>query len=379
MLWDKLTDKSDELLNFLTENSKVELSDEQLRQLAEKLQQTGYVGRKINQQEEYDYQSAYRQLPGRQRRLAFRGLIRVAAILGLPLFLGIAAYFLLSESGRTELQLSEQEQVKPGERKAVLKMADGSEVELTGQQGEIKEINGVAIYMDSLGLRYEGGGKSEEIVEIENRIRIPRGGEYLLVLSDGTKVWLNADSELKYPVVFGKKRREVTIVGEAYLEVVRDTARPFVVRTAMGSVEVLGTKFNVQAYRGEQRLVTTLVEGAVACRQFKGDRSVVLKPDQQVVIDATGIGEVRTVKTGIYTGWKNGMFVFENERLEDILNQLSRWYDIEVFYSDMQLKNLHFSGDLSRFKDISVFFRMFENSADITFSLKGKTLTVGRK
>lgn len=379
MLWDKLTDKSDELLNFLTENSKVELSDEQLRQLAEKLQQTGYVGRKINQQEEYDYQSAYRQLPGRQRRLAFRGLIRVAAILGLPLFLGIAAYFLLSESGRTELQLSEQEQVKPGERKAVLKMADGSEVELTGQQGEIKEINGVAIYMDSLGLRYEGGGKSEEIVEIENRIRIPRGGEYLLVLSDGTKVWLNADSELKYPVVFGKKRREVTIVGEAYLEVVRDTTRPFVVRTAMGSVEVLGTKFNVQAYRGEQRLVTTLVEGAVACRQFKGDRSVVLKPDQQVVIDATGIGEVRTVKTGIYTGWKNGMFVFENERLEDILNQLSRWYDIEVFYSDMQLKNLHFSGDLSRFKDISVFFRMFENSADITFSLKGKTLTVGRK
>lgn len=378
MLWDTLPDKADELLDSLVQGTDSELTDEQLQELAEKWQQPGYAAGKLRHQQRFDYQFAYRRiLYLHRRRLVYR-MMRYAAILTLAFGIGLLAYRLLQNPDANQ-EVKQLVTVKPGEMKAILRMADGREVELTGQKEKLRESNGAVIAIDSSGMRYAPQPDAADDVEIENSISIPRGGEYMLTLSDGTKIWLNADSELRYPVAFRKGKREVTVVGEAYLEVAHDPHAPFIVRTVMGSVEVLGTKFNVQAYREEQSLVTTLVEGSVVCRQEKGGKAVVLKPSQQVTIDENGIGKVRYVKSELFTGWKDGMFIFENARLEDILAQLSRWYDIRVVYTDELLKELHFSGDLSRFKDINIFFRMFEQSADITFSLKEKTLTVSRK
>lgn len=378
MLWEALPDKADKLLESLLQGTDTELTDEQLRQLAEKWQQPGYAAGKLRQHRHYDYQLAYRRILHLHRRRRAYRLMRYAAILTLSLGIGLLAYRLLQHP-ETNQEVKQLVTVKPGEMKAILRMADGREVELTGQKEKLRESNGAVIVIDSSGMRYAHQPDVADDAEIENSISIPRGGEYMLTLSDGTKIWLNADSELRYPVIFRKGRREVTVVGEAYLEVAHDPQAPFIVRTAMGSVEVLGTRFNVQAYREEQSLVATLVEGSVVCHQERGLEAVVLKPGQQVTIDENGMGKVRYVKSELYTGWKDGMFIFENERLEDILKQLARWYDIRVVYTDEQLKELHFSGDLSRFKDIQVFFRMFEQSADITFALKEKTLTVGRK
>ena len=380
MLWDKLVEKSEELLEHLVNNPEKELSDERLRELSEKMQQPGYARQKLKEQQGFDYYPAFRQIADRQRRFQMRRAMRIAASIGLPLCLGVTAYFFLADP-LEPLQPSQTAMtvVKPGGNKAILEMANGQIVELAGQQGEIREINGTAIRMDSAGIRYAHRTEKADEQELENRIRIPRGGEFRLVLSDGTRVWLNADSELKYPVTFGKDKREVSISGEAYFEVSRDTVRPFIVRAKAGKVCVLGTEFNVRAYREEKQLVATLVQGKVACSLPQGEKTVILQADEQVVIDKNGIGPIRKVNPRLYVGWKDGLFVFENERLEEILIQLSRWYDIEVSYTDMHLKDLHFSGDLSRFKDIEVFLKMFENSADIAFSLKGKTLTVSRR
>lgn len=378
MLWDTFPDKSDELLDYLMRGTEPEIPDEQLQQLAEKWQQPGYAATKLRQQQRYDYQLAYQRFYHLRRRKIVYQTVRYAAILVLALGIGLLAYSLLRSSD-TQPEVRQMAGVKPGEMKAILKMADGREVTLTGQKAQLRESNGAVISVDSSGMRYVRPTAKMEDAGIENSISIPRGGEYMLILSDGTKIWLNADSELKYPVTFRKDRREVTVSGEAYLEVAPNPQAPFIVKTAMGNVQVLGTRFNVQAYWEEQRLVTTLVEGSVVCRQKEGEKTVVLKPGQQVTIDGKGIGKVKLVKAQLYTGWKDGMFNFENERLEDILKQLSRWYDIRVVYTDEQLKELHFSGDLSRFKDIQVFFRMFEQSADIAFVLQEKTLTVSRK
>lgn len=380
MLWDKLEDKSEELLEHLINSPEKDLPDGRLRKLSEKMQQPGYVGQKLKEQQGFDYHPAFLQISGRYRWLRIRRAMRIAALIGLPLCLGVMAYFFLADTtDPSHLAGTTIATVKPGGNKAILEMANGQFVELSGQQGEIREINGTSIQMDSAGIRYTNRTEKEGGQELENCIRIPRGGEFHLVLSDGTKVWLNAESELKYPVAFGKDRREVSIAGEAYFEVSRDTNRPFIVRARAGNIRVLGTEFNIRAYRDEERLVTTLVEGKVACSLPQGEKTVFLQPDEQVVIDKNGIGQVLKVKSRLYVGWKDGLFVFENERLEEILNQLSRWYDIEIFYTDVRLKDLHFSGDLSRFKDIDIFFKMFENSADIAFSLKGKTLTVSKR
>ncbi len=380
MLWDKLVEKSEELLEHLINRPEKELSDGRLRELSKKMQQPGYAGQKLKEQQGFDYYPAFRQIADRQRRFRIRRTMRIAALIGLPLCLGVMAYFFLvhsvDSSPSSEMAMTV---VKPGGNKATLEMANGQIVELSGQQQEIREINGTTIRIDSTGIQYAHRTEKADGQELANRIRVPRGGEFHLILSDGTKVWLNADSELKYPVTFGKDKREVNITGEAYFEVSRDTLCPFIVRTNAGKVRVLGTEFNVRAYREEERLVATLIQGKVACSLPEGEKIVILQPDEQVVIDKNGIGKIRKVNPRLYAGWKDGLFVFENERLEEILNQLSRWYDIEVFYTDMHLKDLHFSGDLSRFKAIDVFFKMFENSADIAFSLKGKTLTVSRR
>ena len=212
---------------------------------------------------------------------------------------------------------------------------------------------------------------------VYNTIDIPIGGEYQLVLADGTKVWLNADSKLRFPVSFTAERREVYLEGEAYFEVAKDSEHPFIVHISRGAIEVLGTGFNVRDYREEQKTVTTLVQGKVVYRsERQPGREIMLEPGFQIKDEEGGSLQPRKVDVILYTGWKDGKYVFENATLEEIMQVLSRWYDIAVFYKREEVKKLHFTGDLERYKTINDFLEFMEIGGNVRFSIKGKTVLI---
>ena len=265
--------------------------------------------------------------------------------------------------------------IKPGERKAYLIKHDGEEIELKSERKIIPE-RGANIQVDSSGLNYAVSDTAGLQEEYYNTLVVPRGGEYNLTLSDGTKVWVNADSELRYPVQFTGDTREVTVIGEAYFDVQKQADKPFIVKTELGNITVLGTQFNISSYPEKERLITTLVTGKISCSLPDG-KNIILSPDQQLTVNKDGTTALKEVDTHYFTCWKDGIFQFENAKLEDIMDQLARWYDIHVFYTSENVKHLHFSGDLSRFKNIDTFIEMFEKSSDAKLTLKGRTLIVG--
>ena len=376
MKWNALSDKTEWLLKKITEHTEEPIDDNMLKQLADKLQEKGYVSKKLREQQRFNYLKAYQQVVQPRKRWVSPGLLKIAAAIIILIGTGTFLYFQqLPELTPTpdELFLTE---VHPGTRKAFLIKHDGLEIELKGDSVKIDEQNGINIHIDSMGLRYDTEQAQQQTATLYNTLVVPRGGEYSLVLADGTKVWLNADSELRYPIQFTGNTREVSVVGEAVFEVTKQEGKPFIVKTSLGNITVLGTQFNVCNYPGKEKLVTTLVQGKVSCVLPNG-KSIVLAPDQQLSINGNGESKLRTVDTKYFTCWKDGMFLFEEMRMEDILEQLSRWYDIHIFYTNEEVKDLHFSGDLSRFKDIITFIEMFEKSADVKLTLKGNTLTVG--
>lgn len=209
-----------------------------------------------------------------------------------------------------------------------------------------------------------------------NTVVVPRGGEYRLRLSDGTQVWLNAGSKLYFPVSFSKNCREVSLEGEAYMVVSRDSLRPFRVNVCNKmNVEVLGTEFNIQAYPEDQLTQTTLAEGSV-CVILGGEKRT-LKPDQQLVYNTNREEvEIREVAASRISAWRDGLFVFENETLEVIMDRLTRWYNIHVFYQHQRIKNYHFTGDLEKYKDVATSLRMIEMATRLHFEIKGNSVTV---
>ena len=215
---------------------------------------------------------------------------------------------------------------------------------------------------------------------VYNTLKIPRGGAYSLQLSDGTKVMLNSDSRLKFPVRFRGDRREVYLLsGEAYFEVERDESKPFLVHTSRGCVKVLGTEFNVRDYPEEHRVVTTLVNGSV---QFTGKdkKKIVLEPGFQVVADSlTGTWDVREVNLKEYVGWRNGLYVFSHLTLEELMRVIERNYDVTVFFANEECKRLVFSGDLQKYETVEHFLRFIETGGDVRFVVKERTITVYKK
>ena len=179
-------------------------------------------------------------------------------------------------------------------------------------------------------------GKSEEL----HTLKVPRGGEYFVILDDGTKVWLNSETEFRYPVTFEDERRVVELSGEAYFQVVRDEKRPFIVKTRGLQTRVLGTEFNVQAYLTD-KVNVTLVNGQVAVKVPEDSREILLKPNENALYSQ---GKVRVSKEDVmkFISWKEGYFYYDNERLEDILTELGRWYNFTVIYEDLELKELRF-------------------------------------
>ena len=223
--------------------------------------------------------------------------------------------------------------------------------------------------------------KSEicKIGEAMNTITVPAGQRANLTLADGTNVWLNARSEMRYPAVFTGNKREITLDGEAYFEVTHNEDKPFVVQTNKCNVEVLGTKFNVSAYADEYVTTTTLVEGAVSISGKCIGEARILRPNEQLVLDqVSGDVEVKNVDVDYYTAWKDGMFRFRDVRLEEIMRVVERWYDMTVVYEDECVKDLHFGFNMSRLETIEPLLNIFELNGKIKITKEGKVLKIKR-
>lgn len=208
-----------------------------------------------------------------------------------------------------------------------------------------------------------------------NLIETPRAGQYQINLPDGTKVWLNAASSLRYPSRFSGSKRIVALTGEGYFEVAKNKQHPFVVKTDRQEVQVLGTHFNINSYTDESSTNTTLVEGSVRVTTLDG-KNRLLKPGEQSQLKGDEI-EVSDVDTENVLSWKNGDFVFKGDDFKSIMRKISRWYDVEVIYQG-DFDDLKFGGYISRTKNISSVLSIMESTGKVHFNIKDKRITVSR-
>ena len=359
----------EEVTAWLKEKDHVELLDE-IAAIRQKLSGQSYGE---NGEEEFLYleKSIYDR---KSRRMTLRWSIAASIILLVGLFVGRTI------SGVRDIH-EEQELAKsvmqPGTSKAILMMADGKEVVLEqGQNLNILLNERVRVATSSQGIVYEEYGKGM-VTEEYNKLTTPIGGEYSLVLSDGTKVFLNADSELKYPVEFSDGKRIVDLKGEAYFEVHKDSLRPFIVRINGAEVTVLGTSFNVNTYGDDGQIYTTLVNGSVRVSSMKNKQEEILKPGMQSVMNVqSGLLTVRKVDVEPYVAWREGRFVFRAMTLDLIMRQVQRWYDFEVFYQNSELKDYEFRGVIKRDMDLDKVLSVIKATTNVDFEVKGKVITI---
>lgn len=313
----------------------------------------------------------------KQKRLwSGRSWLRYAAIIFIPLLIGSLSFWMLHWEQVPETKASILGTLEPGYRQAILKLSNGEQIDLTIiRQDTVLTREGMTICLDSSrSIFYEDETVSNRDAEY-NTIVVPRGGEYRLVLADGSMVWLNSDSELKFPVVFNGKQRKVFLKGEAYFDVVKNQALPFVVDVAGMEVKVLGTRFNINAYREDGVFQTTLVSGKVEVRNVNNAESIVLLPDQQAQLK-DGRLSVSTVDASVYTAWINGKFYFESESLSEIAAQLERWYDVDFFFAREELKRYEFTGVIRRDYTANQILDIIAKTTNVRFEIKGRTVVV---
>lgn len=314
----------------------------------------------------------------RRKTIHFRVWFRYAAILLVTVALAIS-YVLINQKAEVKYQFSEIVIVEPGEAKAMLVLSDGSEINLEElSDSTIQLTGGTNIEKENEVIDYR---ESKVETEVFNTIRIPRGGEFTLILSDGTKVFLNSDSELTYPVKFLGDTRKVALKGEAYMVVAKNADLPFIVDASGTEIEVLGTEFNVKAYSDENTVETTLVEGKVVCyKTLTKENAVYLTPGTQAISSSESeMITVKAVDTRLYTSWKDGMFTFKSLALDEIMKTFSRWYDIEVQFEEPALKQLHFTGNLKRFEKINPHLEVISLTTNVDFNIVEGKIYVNKK
>ena len=298
---------------------------------------------------------------------------RVAA--GILLVLGLGWGWFHQNSTDDSLLLTQT--IQPGSKKAVLTLADGS-VWHIGDSAMLISTAQNHIRIDSSGMLLQAGKEEKpESTDTYHLLSIPRGGEFTMTLADGTRVWLNSESELHFPLQFGGKQRKVQLTGEAYFEVAKDAAHPFVVEVCDSKIQVLGTGFNVRSYSEEGQIVTTLVEGTV-CFESIEDR-VILKPGEQSILDKEGRLQKRAVEVYPFVAWKEGRFIFRKQRLEDIMVMVSRWYNVEVYFEDDESKEITFSGGMMRNDGFEALMKMIETVGSINCTIKDNTVFIAKR
>ncbi len=286
------------------------------------------------------------------------------------------ALFVWLRSGENGLLRTVQEEnvISPGSSKALLVTNEGKTIQLNSGVQEVVVAGDMKVKNDANALIYSESGIRAEQYE-ENQLIIPRGGEYSVQLADGTRVWLNSASELKYPVQFRGQQRKVFLKGEAYFQVAHDSEKAFIVVTDEIEVKVYGTEFNINT-RVAGYVQTTLVKGSVSVRT-NGLQEQMLEPDQMAQFHrGTGKIDVLNVDVNNYIGWKSGVYVFENRTIEQIMEELSLWYDVEVFFKNNVARNQRFSGSLPRYREIENMLAVIEKTSHVGFEVRGKTIVV---
>ena len=300
---------------------------------------------------------------------------RIAAAAAVLVLISAGLYGWLQKGDwKPEPVIARHNDVPPGTNKAVLHLADGTVVTLDSAGNQVIRQGGTTINQQNGQLRYNANDPNATAVSF-NTLATPRGGQYSVTLPDGSKVWLNSASSLRFPTAFTGPERKVELTGEAYFEVAKNAKQPFKVTLEdKTTIEVLGTHFNVNAYKDEPAISTTLLEGAV--RLTNGKERITIKPGERAqlkeggtkfVIDRPDVERV--------VAWKNGFFQFNGDNITMIMKQLSRWYDIEPVYAgNMNMKD--YSGYISRNSNISEVLKMLELTNEIKFKVEGRKVTV---
>ena len=346
------------------------LDDQSLQDVYKELSDRGYLKKQFMEYEKYSSQKAYREFKERRGHSGRIRIVRWVAV--------VAAVWVLALGVTLWMTFGKKENVAPlpvaskiipaGEKKATLTLADGTEVHVEEITAQILQEKGMNIeYRNGEIVYHKSEEKTTEVVY--NKLEVPRGGECMIKLDDGTKVWVNAETKLKYPVTFVGDRREVVLEGEALFDVAKNE-KPFIVKTSFGDVRVLGTAFGISAYASEPESYTTLVRGKVSVER-EGIKPVVILPGEQVVTSKDGKMIKQQVDVEEFVGWKDGIYVFKEKSLGEIMKTLERWYNISVDFQEKSLVDLPFTGNLKRYDDINVFFDALTRTGDMKYRVEG--------
>ncbi|WP_316820227.1 FecR family protein [Pedobacter gandavensis] len=310
--------------------------------------------------------------PSPSRPILIRYRWAIAAILFISVSIGLLFYPILES--QEPAQNFTKNDVSAGTNKAFLTLSDGTKLSLTDQKaGKLVEQAGVRISKgkDAQVIYTQMPGTSNKLEY--HTISTPRAGQYQLNLPDGTKVWINAATVIRFPTSFSKsKERRVELIGEAYFEVAKDAIKPFIVKSAGQEIKVFGTHFNISSYPEDQSIYSTLLEGSISVNGY------LLKPNQQSINNGKKITIVPANIENVMA-WKMGYFRFDDASLEDIMKKIARWYDVEVEFQDTELKTLEFGGIVSRSEKLSKVLRMLELSTSMNFKLEDNKIIIMRK
>jgi transmembrane sensor len=302
----------------------------------------------------------------------------IAAAAAIVIMLTAGMWLYITKSAQQQVLLkTANNKILPGSNKAVLSLSNGKLINLqTAQNGTIASQGNSLINKTQAGeLSYQPSATTSVNNPGElNTLYVPRGGQYKLTLPDGSRVWLNAQSSLKYPVSFNGTERLVELSGEAYFEIAHDSKKPFKVLTAGQVVEVLGTHFNIESYPEEENITTTLLQGSV--KVSKGQTFAMIKPGQKVVNVKTATQlTILPANADEALAWKNGYFDFNDERIQDIMKRISRWYDVEIVYQG-KIQDEQFWGTFSRSKSLNSLLKSLEQTQTIHFKIEGRRIIV---
>ena len=304
---------------------------------------------------------------------------RIAVAASIILAISIVGYFVLHKPIKENYAADRlPPDVSPGGNKAFLVLGNGQRISLTDAgNGTIAEQAGRSIKKTADGMvvydRSNTEGQPAE--QVYNTVEIPRGGQYQITLGDGSKVWLNAASSLKYPAVFNGPDRQVELTGEACFEIAKDKVHPFKVKTAHQTVEVLGTVFNINSYADEKNIATTLIEGAV--KVTGENRPVIIRPGEQAINNGQQI-QVAQANIDNVIDWRNGDFYLNRVNFRVAMRKIARWYDIEVIYDASVPDNIESGGWISRSKPLSAVLNAMERTGQVHFKIEGKKVYVSK-
>ena len=312
----------------------------------------------------------------RRRYERRRKLLVVRCVAAVVILFLVSTCVWFVNRGGEESQFMFPSEIKPGSLRASLILNDGQEIMLDKRLSLMESDSSVVLSNEKGELSYrnvrERAGESSV-----NTLRVPCGGEYQLMLADGTRVRVNSESELVFPTCFNSDRREVFLKGEAYFQVAPDSDKPFYVRVNDYIVKVTGTTFNVTSYTDDPCTMTTLVEGKVSVYGNDSTWNCDLTPGHMLKFDK-GTARVTSEECDprIYTSWIDGEFKFRDMRLEDIMKKLNRWYDFEVAYEEEELKDLRFSGAAEKYNPVEFLLKMIEEVTKVRFDIEGKRIMV---